>query len=40
MPLFTDFSTKISAMENNLPKDILPWEWQGDKGKVIAAGPS
>jgi hypothetical protein len=40
MPLFTDFSTKISVVEKNLPKDILPWERQGGKGKVVAAGPS
>ena len=26
MPLFTDFSKKISVVEKNLPKDILPWE--------------
>jgi hypothetical protein len=24
MPLFIDFSRKISAVERNLPKDILP----------------
>ena len=38
MPLFTDFSKKISVMEKNLPKDILPWERKGVKGKVITAG--
>jgi len=26
MQLFTDFSKKISVVEKNLPKDILPWE--------------
>ena len=26
MPLFTDFPKKISVVEKNLPKDILPWE--------------
>ena len=26
MPLFTNFSKKISIVEKNLPKDILPWE--------------
>jgi len=26
MPLFTYFSSKISAVERNLSKDILPWE--------------
>jgi hypothetical protein len=26
MPLFIDFSNKISAVEKNLPKDIMPWE--------------
>ena len=38
MPLFTDFSKKISVVEKNLPKDILPWEWKGVKGKVVTAG--
>jgi hypothetical protein len=40
MPLFTDFSNKISAVERNLPKDILPWERKRGKGKVVSAGPS
>jgi hypothetical protein len=40
MPIFIDFSTKISAVEKNLPKDILPWERKGGKEKVVAAGPS
>jgi hypothetical protein len=40
VPLFIDFSTKISVVEKNLPKDILPWERKGGKGKVVAAGPS
>jgi hypothetical protein len=26
MPLFTDFINKISVVEKNRPKDILPWE--------------
>jgi hypothetical protein len=40
MPLFTDFIKKIRVVEKNLPKDILPWERKGAKGKVVAAGPS
>ena len=38
MLLFTDFPKKISIVEKNLPKDILPWERKGVKGKVITAG--
>ena len=38
MPLFIDFSKKISVVEKNLPKDILPWERKGVKGKVVTAG--
>ena len=38
MPLFTDFSKKISVVEKNPPKDILPWEPKGVKGKVVTAG--
>ena len=38
MPLFTDFSKKISVVEKNLPKDILSWERKGVKGKVVIAG--
>ena len=26
IPPFTDFPKKISVVEKNLPKDILPWE--------------
>ena len=37
-PLFIDFPKKISVVEKNLPKDILPWERKGVKGKVITAG--
>ena len=37
MPLFTDFP-KISVVEKNLSKDILPWEQKGVKGKVVTAG--
>ena len=35
MQLFTDFPKKISAMEKNLSKDILPWERKCVKGKVV-----
>ena len=38
MQLFIDFPKKISAVEKNLPKDILPWERKGVKGKVVTAG--
>ena len=38
MPLFIDFLKKISVVEKNLPKDILPWEQKGVKGKVVTAG--
>ena len=38
MPLFTDFPKKISVVEKNLPKDIIPWEQKGVKGKVVTAG--
>ena len=38
MQLFMDFPKKISAVEKNLPKDILPWEQKGVKGKVVTAG--
>ena len=38
MALFIDFSKKISVVEKNLPKDILPWEQKGVKGKVVTAG--
>ena len=38
MPLFIDFSKKISVMKKNLPKDILPWERKCVKGKVVTAG--
>ena len=38
MPLFIDFPKKISVVEKNLPKDILPWEQKGVKGKVVTAG--
>ena len=38
MPLFIDFPKKISVVEKNLPKDILPWERKGVKGKVITVG--
>ena len=26
MSLFTDFPKKISVVEKNLPKDIMPWK--------------
>ena len=35
MSLFTDFPKKISVVEKNLSKDILPWERKGAKGKVV-----
>ena len=38
MPLFIDFPKKISIVEKNLPKDILPWERKGVKGKVVTLG--
>jgi hypothetical protein len=38
MPLFTVFCKKIEAMEKTLPKDVLPWEQKGVKGKVITMG--
>ena len=34
MQLFVEFP-KIEAMEKNLPKDILPWERKGARGKVV-----
>ena len=37
MLLFTDFSKKISVVEKNLSKDILPWERKGVKGKLLWA---
>ena len=40
MLLFTDFTKKISLVEKNLPKDIMPWERKGVKGKVVTAGPT
>jgi hypothetical protein len=40
MPLFTDFSRKISVVEKNLPKDVLPWKQKSGKEKVVAAGHS
>ena len=38
MPLFTYFPKKISVVKKNLPKDILPWERKGVKGKVVTVG--
>ena len=38
MPLFTNFPKKINVVEKNLPKDIMPWERKGVKGKVVTAG--
>ena len=38
MPLFIDFPKKISGVEKNIPKDIMPWERKGVKGKVVTAG--
>ena len=38
MPLFTDFPKKISVVEKNLPKDILPWERKRCQGKYRYSG--
>ena len=38
MPLFIDFPKKIGVVEKNLPKDIMPWERKGVKGKVVTTG--
>ena len=38
MTLFTDFPKNISVVEKNPPKDILPWERKGVKGKVVTVG--
>ena len=38
IPLFIDFPKKISVVEKNLSKDILPWERKGVKEKVVTAG--
>ena len=38
IPLFIDFPKKISVVEKNLPKDIVPWKRKGVKGKVVTAG--
>ena len=35
MPLFTDFPKKISVVEKNLPKDILPWNKKVLRGKSL-----
>ena len=35
MSLFIDFPKKISVVEKNLPKDILPWEWKCVKEKSL-----
>jgi hypothetical protein len=35
MQPFIDFPKKVSAVEKNLPKDILPWERKVIKGKVV-----
>jgi len=37
MPLFTHFINKISVVEKNLPKDVLPWEQKGVKWKTVTA---
>jgi hypothetical protein len=37
IPLFTNFCKKIEIVQKNLPKNILPWERKGVKGKVITA---
>ena len=38
MSLFIDFPKKISVVEKNLSKDIMPWERKGVKGKVVTVG--
>ena len=38
MPLFTNFPKKISVVEKNISKDIMPWERKGVNGEVITAG--
>ena len=38
IPIFIDFSKKICVVEKNLPKDILPWEQKGVKGKNCYSG--
>jgi hypothetical protein len=40
MSLFTDLTKKISVVEKNLPKDTLPWERKGVKGKLLRREPS
>ena len=35
MLLFTDFPKKISVVEKNLPKDILPWNKKVLRGKSL-----
>ena len=37
MSLFTDFPKKISVVEKNLSKDILPWKRKGVKRKVVTS---
>ena len=38
MPLLTGFCKMIEVVEKNLPKDVLPWERKGVKGKVVTVG--
>jgi hypothetical protein len=38
MLIFIDFTKKISVVEKNLPKDTLPREQKGVKGKVVTVG--
>ena len=38
MLLFIDFSKKVSVVEKNIPKDILPWERKCIKWKVVTSG--
>jgi hypothetical protein len=40
MLLFIDFTKKIIVVEKNLPKDTLPWERKGVKGKLLRREPS
>ena len=38
MQLFTYFPKKISVVEKNMPKDILPRKRKGVKKKVVTTG--
>lgn len=36
MDLFKDFPRKMSALEKNLTKDMLPWEQKGAKENFVS----